>query len=155
MPPLFQHVITLIARIMISLYFIVTGALSIADWSGVASNVAAKLGFLQGVLGEAGTAVMSHVVMALAIVVAMIGGLSVLIGLRARVGAVLLIIFLVPATLIMHNFWAAPAGQMHGEILVFLKNIALLGGLLMIIAFGSGGMSADLMMPRRREMGQF
>ncbi len=155
MAPLFQHIITLIARMMIGLYFIVTGALSIADWNGKAGNIAAKLGFLEGTIGEAGTTATSHTLLAIAIGVALIGGLSVVIGLRARVGAVLLIIFLAPATIIMHNFWAVSAGQMQGEVLIFLKNVALLGGVLMVLAFGPGGLSADLILPRRRQMGQF
>lgn len=68
-----------------------------------------------------------------AIALELAGGLSVLLGYKARWGAIALIIFLIPATLIFHtNF----ADQM--QTIQFMKNLAILGGLLMIIQSGSG-----------------
>lgn len=75
---------------------------------------------------------------------ALIGGLSVLLGYRARAGAWLLVIFLVPVTFFMHKFWGladpAAAQMQQGN---FIKNIALLGCALMIAYFGAGPISFD------------
>jgi putative oxidoreductase len=77
-------------------------------------------------------------------ILALLGGLSVLLGYRARVGAGLLLLFLVPVTLAMHRFWAAPdamAAQLH--MVMFMKNLGLMGGALMVAHFGAGPYSLD------------
>jgi len=70
------------------------------------------------------------------------GGLSILLGYRAKVGAWLLILFLVPVTLMMHKFWVFqdPIGATIEKIM-FMKNLSLLGGALLIAYFGSGPLS--------------
>jgi putative oxidoreductase len=75
---------------------------------------------------------------------AMAGGLSVAAGYRARLGAWMIIAFLVPVTLTLHAFWNAgdPAvAQM--EFAMFMKNLGLLGGALLLTHFGAGPMSLD------------
>jgi putative oxidoreductase len=77
-------------------------------------------------------------------VLSLIGGLSVLFGVRARVGALLLALFLVPVTLTMHRFWAIPdpmTAQL--QLIMFLKNTSLLGAALLIMYFGAGPFSFD------------
>lgn len=77
-------------------------------------------------------------------VLALLGGLSILLGYRARIGAWLLVLFLVPVTLMMHNFWAVKdpmAAQM--QMAMFLKNVSMLGGALLISQFGAGALSLD------------
>jgi putative oxidoreductase len=77
-------------------------------------------------------------------IIALVGGVSVLLGYRARFGALLLLVFLVPVTLFMHKFWGIPDPQMAMMQKVnFLKNMALSGGALMIMYFGSGPYSLD------------
>ena len=68
-------------------------------------------------------------------VLALAGALSILLGYRARIGAWLLVLFLVPVTLMMHNFWALsdPTERLN-EMGRFLSNAALLGGTLMMFA---------------------
>jgi putative oxidoreductase len=80
----------------------------------------------------------------LAGVLAFAGGISVLLGYRARFGALLLLLFLVPVTLIMHRFWglADPQAAMLQKIM-FLKNLSLMGAALMIMYTGSGPYSLD------------
>lgn len=80
----------------------------------------------------------------LAGVIALVGGLSVLLGYRGQSGAWLLVVFLIPVTFVMHNFWAVadPAAAKMQQI-NFLKNVALLGGALMITYFGTGPLSLD------------
>src|SRR6187397_2086798 len=66
-------------------------------------------------------------------VIALVGGLSVLLGFQTRIGARLLVIFLVPVTVMMHNFWASTDPLMYQiERANFLKNLTMLGGALVI-----------------------
>lgn len=59
------------------------------------------------------------------------GGLSILLGYREKLGAVLLILFLIPATILMHQFWFAEGGVRELQLVHFLKNLAILGGLIL------------------------
>jgi putative oxidoreductase len=77
-------------------------------------------------------------------ILALLGGVSVLLGYRARFGAFLLLVFLVPVTLIMHRFWGlADAQQAMLQKVMFMKNVSMMGGALMIMYFGSGPASLD------------
>ncbi len=77
-------------------------------------------------------------------VLAVVGALSVLLGYRARIGAWLLILFLVPVTFMMHNFWTVADPMMQQiQIAMFMKNVALIGGALLIWSFGPGPYSLD------------
>ena len=72
------------------------------------------------------------------------GGLSVLLGWHARVGGWLLVAFLVPVTLAMHAFWNVPDPMMRQiQIAFFMKNLAMLGGALLIAYWGAGPFSLD------------
>lgn len=77
-------------------------------------------------------------------IIVLLGGLSMLLGYKAKKGAWLLVIFLLPATFLMHRFWAAEnsfAAMMHNYC--FWKNLSLLGAAIMVSHFGSGPMSLD------------
>src|SRR5438132_12540237 len=75
---------------------------------------------------------------------ALAGGLSVLIGWHARAGAWLLVAFLLPVTLMMHAFWAVPDPMMRQiQMAFFMKNLAMLGGALLIAYWGAGPVSLD------------
>jgi putative oxidoreductase len=67
-----------------------------------------------------------------------LGAVSLLLGYQVKIGSILLIIFLIPASLVFHNPIADPS-----QINDFLKNIGLIGGLLMLIYAGSGALSID------------
>lgn len=77
-------------------------------------------------------------------VISLLGGLSIAFGYKAKWGAWLIVLFLVPVTFMMHNFWAASdnmTAQM--QMAMFIKNFALLGSALIISYFGSGPLSLD------------
>ena len=77
-------------------------------------------------------------------ILALTGGLSILLGYRARLGAWLIALFLVPVTLMMHKFWAIADPRMQQiQMVLFMKNIAILGGALLISQFGAGPFSLD------------
>jgi putative oxidoreductase len=69
------------------------------------------------------------------------GGLSLLLGIEARVGALLLLLFLIPVTLMYHPFWKRLGAELVAEADHFLSNLAIIGGLLVIAALGSGPIS--------------
>lgn len=76
--------------------------------------------------------------------IALTGALSVLAGYRAKFGAWLLVLFLVPVTLMMHDFWAiADAAAAEIQRIMFMKNLSMLGGALLITHFGGGPLSLD------------
>ncbi len=77
-------------------------------------------------------------------VLAFVGGLMILVGWKARIGAALVVVFLVPVTLTMHAFWAVSDPMMRGvQQAMFLKNVSMLGAALLIAHFGSGPFSLD------------
>jgi putative oxidoreductase len=104
---------------------------------------------------EVGYAAAQHVPLANLLVpfsglLAAAGGLSILLGYRARLGAWLVAVFLVPVTLAMHRFWGVSDPQMaQMQMVMFMKNAAVLGGALFIAYFGVGPLSLDAHHGRR------
>ena len=86
----------------------------------------------------------ARVLVPLSGLIALAGGLSVLLGYRAKVGAWLLVVFLVPITLAIHNFWAVhdPMAAQIQQVM-FMKNLSMLGAALLISYFGAGPLSFD------------
>lgn len=81
---------------------------------------------------------------------AILGGLSVMLGFYARYGALLLVAFLAPVTLMMHAFWAIPDPmQAQVQQVMFMKNLSMLGAALLILYFGAGPASLDERAGRR------
>jgi putative oxidoreductase len=77
-------------------------------------------------------------------VLAIAGGLSILLGYRAKLGAWLIVLFLIPVTLMLHKFWAVQDPMMAQiQMILFMKNVAMLGGALLISQFGAGPFSLD------------
>lgn len=86
---------------------------------------------------------MASVVVPASGLLALFGALSILVGYRARLGAWLIVIFLVGVTP-MHKFWGVTDPMMQQmQMVMFMKNIAMLGGALLITQFGSGPWSLD------------
>lgn len=118
--------VALAARVFLSIIFLKAGISHITGFSGFQQTIAS-----QGVPLPALTAVGT-------IVFLLVGGALLLLGFKTRIGAILLIIFLIPTTLLFHNFIADPS-----ETNAFLKNLGLIGGLLMVIYSGPGQLSID------------
>jgi putative oxidoreductase len=122
--------VTLAGRILFSVIFIMSGFLHF-------SQQEIAYAALSGV-PWAGLLVPASGVLALA------GGLSILLGYKAKIGAWLVVLFLVPVTLMMHNFWAVKDPMMaQMQMAMFLKNVTMLGGALLISQFGAGALSLD------------
>lgn len=77
-------------------------------------------------------------------ILALAGGLSILLGYRARIGAWLIVLFLVAVTPMMHKFWGVTDPMMYQmQFVMFMKNVSMLGGALLITQIGSGPWSMD------------
>src|ERR1700675_1120378 len=75
---------------------------------------------------------------------AFLGGLSILLGYRAKVGAWLIAFFLIAVTPMMHKFWGVPDPMVRQmQMIMFMKNVSMLGGALLISQFGAGPWSLD------------
>ena len=75
-------------------------------------------------------------------IVALLGGLSIALGYRAKLGAWLIVLFLVPVTLMLHRFWGVSDPQVAQlQLGMFMKNVSMLGAALMIARVGSGPLS--------------
>ena len=127
----------LIGRIFYSSIFVMAG---LGHFSGETIAYAAS----QGVP-------MASLAVPLSGVLALLGGSSVALGYKAKYGALMLVLFLVPVTAMMHNFWAV-ADPMMARIqqAMFMKNLAMLGGALFVAYFGSGPLSLDAALRARQ-----
>jgi putative oxidoreductase len=80
----------------------------------------------------------SSLVMVLAAIFAGLGGLFVLLGIKVRLGAILLILFLIPSTVIMHAFWMYHGSMRETHMMMFLTNISIVGGLFILATSAEG-----------------
>jgi len=129
-----QAVITILGRIMLAGIFLMSAiGNKIPQFNSVAEYMTSK-----------GVPAASLMLIG-AIVFLVVGGLSIVLGYKARIGAALLFTFLVLATYFFHNFWSYPAEspEHQKEMIQFMKNLALMGAMLIIFANGSGAGSLD------------
>ena len=146
MPNKLQGIVTVLGRVLLALIFLMSAAGNkIPNFSRVAGMMEG-----QGVP-------MPQIMLAGAIIFLLAGSLSIVLGFKARLGATLLLIFLVLATYFFHDFWTWPEDAMwvlssnsevklpvqQIEMIAFMKNLALMGAMLFVIANGSGPMSLD------------
>lgn len=126
-----QKNINLIGRILLGLIFLMSAIGKITDFEGTSAYMAAQ------------NMPMVPVFLVGAIVTLLIGATSLILGFKARIGATLLIIFLIPASLIFHAFWTLEGDAVQPQMINFMKNLSIMGGLLIIVANGAGGRSLD------------
>jgi len=120
-----------VGRLLLSTIFLLSGAMKFANWQMFTDMMASKgMPFVPFFLTAAA-------------LVELIAGLSVLLGCQARLGAFALFLYLIPTTLIFHDFWAYQGAAQQDQMQHFLKNLAIMGGLLAIVAFGAGPLSID------------
>jgi putative oxidoreductase len=87
---------------------------------------------------------MANVLVPLSGLLELVGALSLLLGYHARIGALLLALFLVPVTLVIHKFWGiSEPMQAQMQQIHFMKNVALLGATFVLMYFGAGPISMD------------
>jgi putative oxidoreductase len=82
--------------------------------------------------------------------IALAGSLSIVLGYRARLGAWLIVLFLIPVTFTMHKFWGVTDPTMaQMQMINFMKNVEIIGGALLLSQFGAGPWSLDARRSRR------
>ena len=121
----------LIGRILVSVIFIASGFGKLAAFNMMVGMLAAK-GFPA-----------PAVALGIAAAVEIFGGLALLLGFHTRVAAWVLFLFLIPTTLAFHNFWALSGMEKMDNQAHFFKNVAIMGGLIFLAAFGAGAYSID------------
>lgn len=119
-----------LGRLLIAALFIPAGVTKIIGFSGTAGYMASK------------GLPMADVLLVLTIIIELGGGLMILLGWRAAEAALIIALFLIPVTIVFHGFWGIEDPQaMAAEQRVFMKNIAIMGGLFCLAGLGSGPFS--------------
>jgi putative oxidoreductase len=129
--PNYHPAVTLIGRLLMAALFIIFGIRKVLAFSFYAGYFA-KLGMP-----------MPEVMVVLAILVEVGGGLALAIGWKTRWMAWALVIFTVIATFMAHRYWEFDAQQYAAQMTNFWKNMTIVGGLLMVACFGPGPISVD------------
>jgi len=124
-------VVPLIGRILISVVFILGGIGKISGFSMEEGMVAAK------------HLPLPAVALGIALVLELVGGLAILLGLFTRLTSWILFLYLIPTTFLFHNFWALQGMDRIDAMVHFEKNLAIMGGLLILATLGAGGISID------------
>ena len=126
-----QNPLALVGRLLLALLFLPAGIMKIGGFAGTAGYIGSK-----GLpLPELGAMI--------AIIVEVGAGLALIAGFKTRMAALALAVFTLVATFVFHNFWGVPADQAMMQQLMFYKNIAVVGGLLVLAAHGAGAWSLD------------
>ncbi len=132
-----QNLAALAARILIAAVFVLSGINKMGDFSGTAA-------FMR----SAGLP-MAELLLVPSIAIEVIGGLMLVIGWQTRAAALLLFLFMIPVTSVFHNPWAAAdAALAQQQMIHLLKNLAIMGGLLHLLAIGPGSYSLESRRPQ-------
>jgi putative oxidoreductase len=115
-----------LGRILIAALFVISGFDKLMDTGGTAGYIAS-----QGLP-------MPQVLVWVAIIIELLGGLMLVVGYKVRAAVLVLFLFTIVATVVFHPWWADPSQQND-----FLKNVAILGGLLYVAAHGAGKLAMD------------
>lgn len=121
-----QKWILLAARVCLSIIFFYSGINKVLNYGGTLETMASK-----GIL-------LPNVLLPPTILIEIVGALFVLLGFKMRWAAIALIIFMVPTTLIFHTDFSNSM-----QVIQFMKNLAIIGGLLMLVASEPGALSVD------------
>ena len=121
----------LAGRILLASLFVISGIGKISGFEGTVGYIASKGLPLPQLAAVA------------AIVVELGAGILLVIGWQARWAATALFLFLIPTTLLFHNFWAYDGSQAQMQQIQFMKNLSIMGGMLYIMAFGAGAFGID------------
>jgi len=119
----------LVARILVAQIFLLSGIDKITGFAATAAGMAGK-----GIP-------LASVALVITIIIEIGGALMILLGWKARIGAAALFLWMIPVTLLYHNFWDMPPEQVRIQMIMFQKNLAIMGATLYIFAFGSGAYS--------------
>ena len=123
--------ITLLGRIGLALLFLLSGINKFVEWDATSAYMASK-GFTFVPFFLVGAAL-----------VEIVFSILLILGYKTRLAAAVLFLFLIPTSVIFHDFWHHEGLERHLQMLFFLRNVAIMGGLLYVISCGAGGFSFD------------
>jgi len=126
-----QNALTLLGRLLFVVLFLPAGIGKLTGFAGTVGYIG-SVGLPAPALGATA-----------ALVVEIVGSLALLVGFGTRVAALVLAFFTLAASFIFHAYWSVPADQAFVTQLLFFKNIAVVGGLLVLAAQGAGDWSLD------------
>ncbi len=144
------HMALSLARILLSLVFIATGYAKVFGYGGYSMQ-----GWIESVTkmtipGTADPLPSAALLAQIAAYGELVGGILLLLGILSRVSAFGLLVFTIAASVLGHAFWLqADQAAMFRELGQFLKNMAIIGGLLAIVARGGGVVGIDGMFRRQ------
>lgn len=134
-----------IARIFFSIIFIIAGVKKFFTYSSTKASIGSMLSMWDSYQSSAFVEWFVHFIgsyvgffIIIAAILEVVGGLIVLIGIKPRIGAFLLLVFLVPTTVIMHPFWLYDPNAAYVQMTAFLKNLSIIGALFFIWAYDDG-----------------
>jgi uncharacterized membrane protein YphA (DoxX/SURF4 family) len=119
-----MDVVFLLGRLILGGFFVMN-AMNHFRMAGMMAGYAASKGVPAPKLAVVGTGLQM-----------LVGGVMLILGWQVWVAALILVLFLIPVALMMHNFWAVQDQQQRMmEMVQFMKNLALAGALLMVMAY--------------------
>ena len=121
----------LFGRILLGLIFVIAGIHKLSGFEGTVGYMQAHSVPLAQILAVAAT------------IIELGGGVMLIVGWKARIGAAALFLYVLILSPIFHAFWAVPAEQQQLQMYIFLKNLAIMGGMLYVMAYGPGQMAAE------------
>jgi putative oxidoreductase len=124
-------IIPLFGRILLSSVFILSGISKITAFAMEEGYVVSR------------HLPMPAVALTIALIIELAGGFAILAGLCARFIAWILFLYMIPTTFLFHNFWTMSGMDRYDNTIHFQKNLAIMGGLLLLAAFGAGAYSVD------------
>ena len=131
MPSFVTQFSPLAGRILLSIIFIMSGIGKITGFAGTAGRMTSK------------GLPMADVLLGASIVIELGAAAMIVLGFKARWGAAALLLWMIPVTLVFHSYWTYPAAEQQMQSIMFFKNLGLMGGMLLIMGFGSGPFSLN------------
>lgn len=141
-----QKFVFFLGRLCFSTIFIIAGTRKILDWNGTEQLLVNQMLDMLGKSYHHEWArnlfdqllPLSPTLLVLGTIAELGGGLLVLTGIQVRLGALMLCCFLIPTTFLFHNFWDYEGIEFQNQMWHFMKNLAIFGGGLTLLAFGGG-----------------
>lgn len=127
----FKSPLAVTGRVLLALMFVMAGFSKLGNISGTAGYIAS------------GGLPLPTVLAVIVGLLELFGGLALIVGYKARWAALALGVFTLLASVLFHNFWAVPADQQMVQQLMFMKNLAVAGGMFVVAALGAGPLSID------------
>jgi putative oxidoreductase len=139
-----MNAVYMLGRILLSLIFVVSGIQKLMDIRATADMMAAiKIPIPDQIVPYLGSIPKYEALGYLVAAIEVICGLMVLIGLKARWGALVLIVFTASTIVLVHHFWDMTGAEFNSNLTDALKNLAIMGGLLLVVVGGSGPSALD------------